>query len=159
MKSYRPADAGMAALRKRNTSPRTTLRFWIPNCLQVCMIKFCCVCASSTAVTCLAPRDTNSSPIEPVPAKRSSIRLSSKSRRLFKRLNRLSLAKSVVGRAVIFLGGDNRRPLYLPLIIRITLFFLRGPQRSYAALGNAEAPSALMTTESSVNARGCRTHR
>ena len=158
MKSYRPANAGMAALRNRNTSPRTTLRFWIPNCLQVCMMKFCCVCASSTAVTCLAPRDTNSSPIEPVPAKRSSMRQSSKSIRLLRRLKRLSLAKSVVGLAVIFLGGDNRRPLYFPLMILI-FFLFRGPQRSYAALGNAEAPSASMTTELSVNARGCRTHR
>ena len=40
--------------------------------------------------------------------------------RLLSRLNRLSLAKSVVGLAVIFLGGDNRRPPYVPEIMRIS---------------------------------------
>ena len=99
------------------TSPRMTFRFLIPSCLQQAIIQFCCTCAISTDVTDLAPRLTHSIPIPPVPAKRSSISIPSKSRRLLSRLNRLSLAKSVVGLAVIFLGGDNRRPPYVPLII------------------------------------------
>ena len=102
-----------------NTSPRMTCRFFMPSCLQAEIMKFCCVCAISTAVTSRAPRDINSMPIPPVPAKRSSISISSKSIRLVRRLNKLSFAKSVVGRAVIFLGGINRRPLNVPEIILI----------------------------------------
>jgi len=37
-----------------------------------------------------------------------------------KRLNKLSLAKSVVGRAVILVGGVKCLPLNFPLIILIT---------------------------------------
>jgi hypothetical protein len=38
--------------------------------------------------------------------------------RLFNKLNNPSLAKSVVGRAVILLGAEIRRPLNFPLMIR-----------------------------------------
>ena len=41
--------------------------------------------------------------------------------RILKLGNKLSLAKSVVGLAVIFLGGANRRPPYLPLMIRMLI--------------------------------------
>ena len=110
------------ALRNLNTSPRMTLRLRMPNCLQQLIIQFCCTCAISTAVTSRAPRLTHSMPIPPVPAKRSSMSMPSKSRRLLSRLNKLSLAKSVVGLAVIFLGGDKRRPPYMPLIIRMAVW-------------------------------------
>ena len=46
--------------------------------------------------------------------------MSSNSMRFCRRLNRDSLAKSVVGLAEIFLGGDKRLPLYSPEIILIT---------------------------------------
>ena len=104
-----------------NTSPRITCRLLIPSCLQHEMMKFCCICAISTAVTSRAPLDTNSKPIPPVPANQSSISTSSKSIRFARRLNKLSFAKSVVGRALKLRGTSKCRPLYLPLIIRIVL--------------------------------------
>ena len=113
------------ALMNLKTSPRMTLRFRMPSCLQQLMIQFCCTCAISTAVTSRAPLLTHSIPIPPVPAKRSKTSIPSSSIRLLSRLNRLSFAKSVVGLAVIFLGGDIRRPPYIPEIILITPSYRR----------------------------------
>lgn len=36
-------------------------------------------------------------------------------------LNKLSFAKSVVGRAVMFVGGENLLPLNFPLMMRIPI--------------------------------------
>ena len=119
MKSY----CTWHAFTNLNTSPRIRCKFLIPNCLQQDIMKFCWVCAISTDVTSLAPREINSRPMPPVPANKSSMSNPSKSIRLVRRLNKLSFAKSVVGRAVIFLGGINRRPLNIPEIILISLSY------------------------------------
>ena len=55
----------------------------------------------------------------PVPEKRSSAVVSSKSTMFVSMLNRFSFAKSVVGRALNVRGISKWRPLYFPLIIRI----------------------------------------
>ena len=57
----------------------------------------------------------------PVPAKRSRQRQSSKSMYCMSTLNRFSLAKSVVGRALKLLGTSKRLLLCLPPIILIFL--------------------------------------
>ena len=64
------------------------------------------------------PLDANSYDMLPVPEKRSRTESSEKSKLLFKMLKRFSLAKSVVGLALKFLGGFIRLPLYFPLTIR-----------------------------------------
>ena len=65
------------------------------------------------------PRERNSRLMPPVPEKRSSTEHSSKSMMLLSTLNRFSLAKSVVGRALKLRGMSKWRPLYFPLTIRI----------------------------------------
>ena len=66
-----------------------------------------------------------SSVMLPVPAKRSSARGASLSKSMYARrtLNRFSLAKSVVGRALNERGTSKCLPLYLPATIRITEMF------------------------------------
>ena len=54
-----------------------------------------------------------------------------------------ALAKSVVGRAVIFLGGINRRPLNLPLIILIIIFCFWVPDVTAGCGGESGGNSAL----------------
>lgn len=80
------------------------------------------VVAFSTAVTDAAPRDSNSMLTAPVPAKRSRHRSPSISTMFSITLNMFSRAKSVVGRAVMFVGTLNRLRPYLP---RIILIFFR----------------------------------
>ena len=54
----------------------------------------------------------------PVPEKRSSTEIPVMSYLLIMMLNKLSLARSVVGLALKFFGGYMIFPLYFPLIIR-----------------------------------------
>ena len=62
----------------------------------------------------------------PVPENRSSAVASSRSILLARILNRLSLAKSVVGRALNVLGTSHRLCLYIPLITLKELFPVTG---------------------------------
>jgi hypothetical protein len=51
------------------------------------------------------PLEANSNPIPPVPEKRSKTLTFSRSKWFIRMLNKLSLAVSVVGRALKFFGG------------------------------------------------------
>ena len=62
--------------------------------------------------------------MEPVPAKRSKVEISVKSILLRRILNKLSLARSVVGLTGRLVGGFNLLPLYSPAIILIEDFIL-----------------------------------
>lgn len=64
--------------------------------------------------------------ILPVPENRSSAVAPSRSILLARILNRLSLAKSVVGRALNVLGTSHLLCLYIPLITRNVLFPVTG---------------------------------
>ena len=64
--------------------------------------------------------------ILPVPEKRSSAVASSRSMRFARMLKRLSLAKSVVGRALNVLGTSHLLCLYIPLITRKVLLPVTG---------------------------------
>ena len=72
----------------------------------------------STQVTKEAPRDKNSKAILPVPEQRSKIFKSLRSSWFESKLNKPSLAKSVVGLEGNFLETLKRRPFKLPPIIR-----------------------------------------
>src|SRR5690606_21615987 len=77
-----------------------------------------------------APRDSASSPSAPVPAKRSSTRTPSgrPSKRCWRTLNRVSRARSDVGRTERPDGACSRRPRSSPPTIRIVLArFARRP--------------------------------
>lgn len=67
----------------------------------------------------LQPRDTSSSEMLPVPAKRSRAEVSSKSIYPCSTLKMFSFAKSVVGRALNERGMSKWRPLYCPVMILI----------------------------------------
>lgn len=84
------------------------------------------VCASSTEVTAAHPRERSSNDTAPVPAKRSMAVMPSKSVKLDSTLNRFSRAKSVVGRAEMFVGTSKRRRPYFPEIIRISVKAIEG---------------------------------
>ena len=59
----------------------------------------------------------------PVPANKSRASMPLKSIRFSSTLKMFSRAKSVVGRAFIFVGTSKRLRPYLPLIIRILILF------------------------------------
>ena len=61
--------------------------------------------------------------IAPVPANKSRASMPLKSIRFSSTLKMFSRAKSVVGRAFIFVGTSKRLRPYLPLIIRILILF------------------------------------
>ena len=84
-------------------------------------INWACSLLCSTLSTLCAPRLIISADMPPVPAKRSRQRQSSKSMYCMSTLNRFSLAKSVVGRALKLLGTSKRLLLCLPPIILIFL--------------------------------------
>ena len=105
------------------TSPCTTERDGNESVSFILRMKAVCCLESSTLVTDDAPREQNSYEILPEPANRSSTTAPSKSILLFSTLNSDSLAKSVVGRAVMFLGGSIRLPRCDPEILLIILCF------------------------------------
>src|ERR1035437_3593845 len=72
----------------------------------------------STTTIRFAPREANSKAMLPVPENKSITSNSSKSKLLFKILNKLSFARSVVGLTGKFEGVTIGRPLWVPLIIR-----------------------------------------
>ncbi len=87
----------------------------------------------STQVPREAPRESSSKLMFPVPEKRSRNWISERSFRVFRRLKRLSLAKSVVGRVGMFFGGLNFHDDYMQItqtwfsvgkIIAILIFVL-----------------------------------
>ena len=80
----------------------------------------------STLTTWEHPLDTSSMLMLPVPEKRSSAVAPSRSIRFARMLNRLSLAKSVVGRALNVLGTSHLLCLYIPLITRKVLLPVTG---------------------------------
>ena len=79
------------------------------------------VLSASTLTTRLQPRETSSSEMLPVPAKRSRATASSKSMYPCSTLKIFSLAKSVVGRALKVRGISKCLPLYCPVMMRILL--------------------------------------
>ena len=72
----------------------------------------------SIEVMSVHPLEANSKPMLPEPAKRSKSLISLKLMLLLKMLNRLSLAKFVVGLIGNPFGAIINLPLYFPLIIR-----------------------------------------
>ena len=80
---------------------------------------------STPTVTESQPLDTSSMLMLPVPAKRSRAQTPPSSRFMYlldSTLNRFSLAKSVVGRALKERGTSKRLLLYIPLITRMRLW-------------------------------------
>ena len=73
----------------------------------------------STNVTCAAPRESDSMPSEPLPAKMSSTRTPSRSIRTASREKIDSRARADVGRVSKPRGALSRRPCACPAIIRI----------------------------------------
>ena len=86
-----------------NTSPFIRFRLFSPSCCATLRIKPYCIPLFSTAVTDAHPRDSSSKLMAPVPANRSSAFIPSSSMRFSMTLKMFSRAKSVVGRAVMFL--------------------------------------------------------
>src|SRR5690625_3343781 len=91
------------------------------------------------------PREANSKEILPVPENKSSTFNCVKSYRFQRILNNPSLAISVVGRTGNFLGGENRRPLCFPEIIRIQVCSEKvdGGGKGFREAGEGLAPSAV----------------
>ena len=65
--------------KNRKTSDLTTRRFEIPNLIAMSLMKAKHFSLMSTAVTCLAPREINSTLIPPIPANKSRTVSASKS--------------------------------------------------------------------------------
>lgn len=87
-----------------------------PSALYERSIIRACTRASSTAVTLAAPRLTASSPIIPLPAKRSSMRNPSTPCNMLKTA---SLVREAVGRVFMESGDSILRPRNKPPVIRI----------------------------------------
>ncbi len=104
----------------RTASARSRRMLLSPSSRATFSIKRPCMGDFSTEVTEAASRERNSKDTAPVPAKRSRQRAPSMSVIFSMTLKMFSRAKSVVGRAVIFVGTSKRRRPYFPRIIRIT---------------------------------------
>ena len=101
-------------------SPRTTIALVSCSLSRKPCMKRQCRVSFSILITREHPRDSSSRVMLPVPAKRSSA-IGSFPQLMypFRTLNRFSLAKSVVGRALKVRGTSKCRPLYFPVITLI----------------------------------------
>ena len=89
-------------------------------CSTAARTKEKCWRSRSTLTTSGHPRLNSSRVMLPVPANKSSARVVSKSTYARSTLNRFSLAKSVVGRALNERGTSKCLPLYFPVMMRIS---------------------------------------